>query len=105
MLLEPSRFLPATGKWPYSPQDHPFLFLLPPLSLPHSPQIITPTEFFYVRNHLPVPEIDIKNYKLKIQVGRISHWRPPTAAHLCGIPEGLCLLPAPVVLLGHWGAV
>ena len=74
MLLEPSRFLPATGKWPYSPQDHPFLFLLPPLSLPHSPQIITPTEFFYVRNHLPVPEIDIKNYKLKIQVGRIQIW-------------------------------
>ncbi|XP_064617297.1 sulfite oxidase-like [Liolophura sinensis] len=27
---------------------------------------ITPNELFFVRNHLPVPKIDIKNYKLKL---------------------------------------
>ncbi|XP_034943069.1 sulfite oxidase [Chelonus insularis] len=29
---------------------------------------ITPSDIFYVRNHLPVPEIDIKNYTLEISI-------------------------------------
>ncbi|XP_065085218.1 sulfite oxidase, mitochondrial [Ochlerotatus camptorhynchus] len=29
---------------------------------------LTPNEFFYVRNHLPVPEVDIKEYELEIDV-------------------------------------
>jgi sulfite oxidase len=28
--------------------------------------LITPNELFYIRNHLPVPEVDLKNYKLHI---------------------------------------
>jgi hypothetical protein len=30
-------------------------------------QIITPTDLFYVRNHLPVPEVDASSWKLKIK--------------------------------------
>lgn len=30
---------------------------------------ITPTEIFFVRNHLPVPEVDIEDYKLEICIG------------------------------------
>ncbi|GAX85602.1 hypothetical protein CEUSTIGMA_g13017.t1 [Chlamydomonas eustigma] len=30
-------------------------------------QIITPTDLFYVRNHLPVPEVDASAWKLKIK--------------------------------------
>ncbi|RLU15184.1 hypothetical protein DMN91_012178 [Ooceraea biroi] len=29
---------------------------------------LTPTDLFYVRNHLPVPEIDLKNYALELAV-------------------------------------
>lgn len=29
---------------------------------------LTPNEFFYVRNHLPVPEVDIKEYELEVDV-------------------------------------
>nr|XP_019529350.2 probable sulfite oxidase, mitochondrial [Aedes albopictus] len=29
---------------------------------------LTPNDFFYVRNHLPVPEVDIKEYELEIEV-------------------------------------
>lgn len=28
--------------------------------------VITPNEIHFIRNHLPVPEIDVKNYKLEI---------------------------------------
>jgi len=31
-----------------------------------SDSLITPNELFYIRNHLPVPEVDLKNYKLQI---------------------------------------
>ncbi|KAG7674470.1 hypothetical protein Ndes2526B_g05201 [Nannochloris sp. 'desiccata'] len=31
-----------------------------------SDSLITPSELFYIRNHLPVPEVDLKNYKLQI---------------------------------------
>ncbi|CAG2184292.1 unnamed protein product, partial [Oppiella nova] len=30
-------------------------------------QFFTPKEIFFVRNHLPVPEIDIENYTLEIE--------------------------------------
>lgn len=30
---------------------------------------ITPTEIFFVRNHLPVPEVDVDDYKLGIYIG------------------------------------
>mmetsp|Transcript_16638 Transcript_16638/g.35998 ORF Transcript_16638/g.35998 Transcript_16638/m.35998 type:complete len:572 (-) Transcript_16638:113-1828(-) len=29
--------------------------------------LITPTDLFYIRNHLPVPEVDVKHYKLRIE--------------------------------------
>ncbi len=33
-----------------------------------SASLITPTDLFYVRNHLPVPTVDLKAWKLKIEV-------------------------------------
>jgi sulfite oxidase len=33
------------------------------------PTYITPTDIFFVRNHLPVPEVDLANYKLTICTG------------------------------------
>ncbi|XP_072927023.1 sulfite oxidase, mitochondrial isoform X2 [Hemitrygon akajei] len=38
----------------------------PPLEL-LSENYVTPTEIFFVRNHLPVPEVDPKNFSLKIE--------------------------------------
>lgn len=29
--------------------------------------LLTPNDIFYIRNHLPVPEIDKKNYKLRVE--------------------------------------
>lgn len=29
--------------------------------------LITPTDVFYVRNHLPVPEVDMASYKLRVE--------------------------------------
>lgn len=37
-----------------------------PLSL-LAESFITPTPLFYIRNHLPVPDIDFKTYKLKVE--------------------------------------
>lgn len=39
----------------------------PPLSLLVE-NFITPTEFFFTRNHLPVPDIDIKDYELEVEI-------------------------------------
>lgn len=45
--------------------------------------VITPTEVFYIRNHLPVPRIDEAQYSLRIEgqgiktvrnSGRLHHW-------------------------------
>lgn len=38
----------------------------PPLSI-LAENFITPTEFFYVRNHLPVPQIDEGNFALEVE--------------------------------------
>ncbi|OAD59884.1 putative sulfite oxidase, mitochondrial [Eufriesea mexicana] len=48
----------------------PFCAEPPPSLLIES--FITPTELFYVRNHLPVPEIDIKTYSLELIVGEVT---------------------------------
>ena len=34
-----------------------------------TPSYITPTEIFFVRNHLPVPEVDLENYSLAVCIG------------------------------------
>ena len=39
----------------------------PPVSL-LTQDFLTPNDLFFVRNHLPVPDVDIKNYKLDISV-------------------------------------
>lgn len=39
----------------------------PPLSLLVE-NFITPVEYFYKRNHLPVPDIDVKEYELEVEV-------------------------------------
>lgn len=58
---EPKRhfaLIPASAK--------PFNAELPPDVLIQN--FITPNELFYVRNHLPVPEIDPKTYELEIEI-------------------------------------
>lgn len=39
----------------------------PPLALLVE-NFITPVEYFYVRNHLPVPDIDLKDYELEVEI-------------------------------------
>lgn len=62
-------------KDPYSldPERHPMLKVVTPKPFnAETPREImlendlTPNELFYVRNHLPVPQIDVNNYKLEI---------------------------------------
>lgn len=47
--------------------QEPFNAETPPKLLVQTP--ITPTEIFFVRNHLPVPEVDIDKFKLEIYLG------------------------------------
>lgn len=49
---------PASVK-PFNAETPPFLLV---------EQFITPSELFYVRNHLPVPNIDPETYELEIEV-------------------------------------
>ena len=42
-------------------------------------EFITPTELFFVRNHLPVPEVDLSDYCMEV-------WGNPTA---CKIPASI----------------
>lgn len=61
--------------WGNEPRRHPLLKPAskqpfnaePPLHL-LAENFITPTEFFYVRNHLPVPVIDEESYELEVEV-------------------------------------
>ncbi|XP_037823672.1 sulfite oxidase, mitochondrial isoform X2 [Lucilia sericata] len=61
--------------WAMEPKRHPLLKPAserpfnaePPLSL-LAENLYTPNEFFYVRNHLPVPVIDIDSYELEIEI-------------------------------------
>lgn len=61
--------------WANEPKRHPVLKPAaetpfnaePPLDILVQ-KFITPVEFFYVRNHLPVPVIDEKSYELEIEV-------------------------------------
>lgn len=64
-----------TDVWGNEPRRHPLLKPAskqpfnaePPLSL-LAEHFITPTEFFYVRNHLPVPAIDEESYELEVEI-------------------------------------
>lgn len=61
--------------WANEPKRHPLLKAAsqkpfnaePPLSL-LAENLYTPNEFFYVRNHLPVPVIDEHSYELEIEI-------------------------------------
>jgi sulfite oxidase len=71
----------------------------PPLSI-LAENFITPTEFFYVRNHLPVPHIDEADFALEVEGSgadgvnftvedikkRVIH---SVASRLCGLPAPL----------------
>ncbi|KAG7200855.1 hypothetical protein KM043_003220 [Ampulex compressa] len=57
------RALKANGNKPYCAEPPPFML---------AESFITPTELFYVRNHLPVPEIDLENYTLELDVDDTS---------------------------------
>ncbi|XP_055598643.1 sulfite oxidase, mitochondrial isoform X2 [Uranotaenia lowii] len=61
--------------WAAEPKRHPILkaaterpFNAEPPASVLVDSFLTPNEFFYVRNHLPVPEVDIKEYELEIDV-------------------------------------
>ena len=61
--------------WAMEPKRHPLLKPAserpfnaePPLSI-LADKFYTPNEFFYVRNHLPVPVIDINSYELEVEI-------------------------------------
>ncbi|XP_055528646.1 sulfite oxidase, mitochondrial isoform X2 [Wyeomyia smithii] len=61
--------------WAAEPKRHPILKAAtqrpcnaePPASVLVE-SFLTPNEFFYVRNHLPVPQVDITDYELDIEV-------------------------------------
>ncbi|XP_073830664.1 sulfite oxidase [Musca autumnalis] len=61
--------------WAHEPKRHPLLKPAserpfnaePPLTI-LADNFYTPNEFFYVRNHLPVPVIDVKTYELEVEV-------------------------------------
>ncbi|XP_062561032.1 sulfite oxidase, mitochondrial isoform X1 [Armigeres subalbatus] len=60
-VAEPKRhpILKATAQKPFNAE--------PPASILVD-AFLTPTQFFYVRNHLPVPEVDIQEYELEIDI-------------------------------------
>lgn len=59
------------------PSRHPFFVVNtakpfnaePPPELLLDAGFITPNELYYVRNHLPVPEVDAQTYRLKVEIG------------------------------------
>ncbi|XP_005186168.2 sulfite oxidase, mitochondrial [Musca domestica] len=61
--------------WAMEPKRHPLLKPAserpfnaePPLTI-LAENFYTPNEFFYVRNHLPVPVIDVKTYELEVEI-------------------------------------
>lgn len=61
--------------WAMEPKRHPLLKPAserpfnaePPLSI-LADKFYTPNEFFYIRNHLPVPVIDINSYELEVEI-------------------------------------
>ncbi|XP_055624428.1 sulfite oxidase, mitochondrial isoform X2 [Toxorhynchites rutilus septentrionalis] len=61
--------------WATEPKRHPILkaatqrpFNAEPPASVLVDSFLTPNEFFYVRNHLPVPEVNIEEYELEIDV-------------------------------------
>lgn len=64
-LKEPKRhkILKINGQKPFCAEPPPSLLI---------ENFITPTELFYVRNHLPVPEIDLKSYNLELAVEEVT---------------------------------
>ncbi|XP_060525796.1 sulfite oxidase isoform X2 [Cylas formicarius] len=48
---------------------------------------ITPNELFYVRNHLPVPDIDPKSYALEVEVEGHNRWLTLTLEDLKRLPR------------------
>ncbi|XP_058461125.1 sulfite oxidase, mitochondrial [Malaya genurostris] len=61
--------------WAAEPKRHPILkpAAQKPFNAEPPPSVLvdsflTPNEFFYVRNHLPVPEVDINEYELNVEI-------------------------------------
>ncbi|KAA0186650.1 Sulfite oxidase mitochondrial [Fasciolopsis buskii] len=70
----PRKEITKGGPYENEPERHPALSTLssaprnaetPPELIPDHP--ITPTELFFIRNHLPVPDIKLEEYKLNIR--------------------------------------
>lgn len=63
---------------------------------------LTPNDMFYVRHHLPVPQVDAQGYRLKVCKDACAS--PANDAHACACPPlvslSLLVLPAPLAPLG-----
>ena len=73
MKKQKARITDASDPFANDPKRHPALRInsLKPFNAEPPPELLidnfmTPNELFFVRNHLPVPTVDIKNYKLEI---------------------------------------
>ncbi|XP_055699401.1 sulfite oxidase, mitochondrial isoform X1 [Phlebotomus papatasi] len=80
--------------WSGEPRRHPILkpAAQKPFNAEPPPSIlidsfITPNEFFYVRNHLPVPEIDEKTYELEIEIEGVKKVTKMTLKDLKKLPK------------------
>lgn len=45
------------------------------------------SELFYVRNHMPVPEVDIKNYELQIEIDGTDKVKTLKLDDIYGLPK------------------
>ncbi|GAB0095632.1 Sulfite oxidase [Sergentomyia squamirostris] len=80
--------------WALEPRRHPILkpAAQKPFNAEPPPSIlvdsfITPNEFFYIRNHLPVPEIDEKTYEIEFEVEGVKKVSKMTLKDLKKLPQ------------------
>lgn len=45
------------------------------------------SELFYVRNHMPVPEVDVKNYELEIEIDGTDKAKTLKLNDICALPK------------------
>ncbi|XP_035901193.1 sulfite oxidase isoform X1 [Anopheles stephensi] len=80
--------------WSGEPKRHPILkpatlkpFNAEPPASVLVDSFLTPNEFFYVRNHLPVPEVDIKSYELDMENEKTGRSKTIRFADLLKYPK------------------
>ncbi|KAI4457921.1 sulfite reductase [Holotrichia oblita] len=50
-------------------------------------QFYTPNDIFYVRNHLPVPEVDLETYELEVEIENIDKIKKLNFADILKLPK------------------